>query len=164
MGCLLLTASTTDCNYILAGVTDLWLTNFTWLSASTATALTMSGSAKFFRMEFENNSASFTNELVPGIVKHVKQGISWQTASQGQTISDVANALGLGTYAGIVKTRTGKKFLIGRTGNGLSASQLSLNSGAADTDTNIGMIVTLEGGATEFALEYTGADSTIPTY
>ncbi len=117
-----------------------------------------------YKVQFEPNSANFLNELtVNGTVKSVKQSVSWQTASEGQTVSTFASQIALSKCFLVCKTKaTQKKFIFGRTGSGLIATIVSLNSGQAENDSNIGLLVTVAGGATEYALEYTGSDASIP--
>ncbi len=164
MACLLNTNITRTCAFSLAGLSDLWIANKSEVSGITSSAITMSGSAKFYKMEFERNSANFINQLqVNGTVKSVKQSIGWQTNVEGQSYSTTAALLALGTFVAIGKTNaTGKKFVLGRTGFGLEATVVSLNSGQNETDTTGGIIVNLEGAGVEYALEYTGTDASIP--
>jgi hypothetical protein len=162
MACLLTTGTTTDCAFILQGVTSAWIANFSEMTASTSSSLSMATGKKFYALQFEDGTGNLSQELAVGTTRHVTQSVSFQVASQGQTITDRANEYGLASVVLVVKTKSGKKFIVGRTGSGLRATSLTLSTGAGEGDNNAGMIVTFTGGATEYALEYTGADSTIP--
>lgn len=165
MSCLLTNGLTKDCNYFLAGLSDLWLANKSQVSGITDSnadavldTITMSGSSKFYKMEFDKNTGSFTNELaINNGSKSVSQSVSFSLSKKDATTIATADALALGTYVAICKDRNAKYFVLGRI-NGLEATVTTLNSGAAESD-NAGLTVTLSGAQTEFAPEFTG---TIP--
>ncbi len=161
--CYITGGTVTACDYGLGGITDLWIGNKETITGLTATAISVSGSAKMYKCQFEPNTGFYTVELVPGVIKHVNQQIGFQVWSEGQSTNDLASALDLGRFVAIAKSRsTGKKFIFGRTGSGLQAATVTTNSGTQDSDQNLGLIVTLSCASTERPLEYTGSDSSIP--
>lgn len=165
MSCLLTQGITRSCTMLVAGLSAIILFNYDEVSAITASAVTMVGSASGYTIQFENNSAFYLNELqVNGTVRNVKQAITWQTISEGQTTSDVAAVLAMGRFIALATRKgTGKSFVLGRN-SPLTATVTSLNSGQAETDSNLGLQVTLEGTNVEYALEFTGTISGIPVH
>ncbi len=163
MSCLLTQGIQRSCTMLVAGLSGLVLFNYDEVTSLTATGITMVGAASGYTIQFEDNSAFYLNELqVNGTVRNVKQAITWQTIAEGQDTSDVAEQLAMGRYIALATRKgSGLRFWLGRN-SPLTATVTSINSGQAETDSNIGLQVTLEGTNVNYAVEFTGNISSLP--
>lgn len=156
MSCLITQGLALSCEFILGGLSRLAIGNRSELSAATSSAITMSGAAVMYEIEFSPNTGAFTNELtVSNGQKYVTQGISFQVGNKSTAVLAQAANLALGKFFAVAMDRAGTSFLLGRTGYGLQATVTSLNSGAAEGDFG-GLGVTMTCGSVEYALKYTG--------
>lgn len=159
MSCLLTQALTQDCQFILGGLSELYLANREQvvLSSITTSSITMSAGCVFYKITFTPNTGAFTNELtVSNNQKYVTQGVAFDYNANDGTTATIAPQLALGKFVAIGVNRAGTKFLLGRTGYGLQATVTSLSSGAAEGDFG-GMKVSMTNGATEYAMVYSGS-------
>ena len=164
MPCLITAGLTKDCDYLLGGLKTLYLANTSDVDSYTDTvpndgeinAIVMVATKVFFTYEFENNTASFTNELVvSGGQKYVAQTVNFSLSKKdAELIADLKN-LSLANIVAIAVDRTGKRFILGRI-NGLEATVQTLNSGVAEGDFG-GLTVTLAGSETEYSQELDSA-------
>lgn len=162
MACLITTGLTKSCGYLVGGVTEIYLTNWAEVSATTTSTVTWKAGAtqaKFFKIEPEKNTGSFVDELVVNNGQKARNhSVSFQLNKKDAQVLDVADQISLGNFVAIVKDRNGVNFLLGAT-NGMEATVTSVNSGANETDA-AGLIVTIAGLQTDTALVYTGTITT----
>lgn len=154
MGCKL-TANITkeNCNYDVAGVKAVYLYNYdsgnTYTPANPVgvpiTEITLAGDAKAYKIDFIENTASFTDDLAVN-----GNGGKYRTHTLNFTISDYdyqvlnqGDALSLGKFTAVVVDKKNNAVVLGRT-NGLSATSFNYASGAAEADAN-GWTVVLAG-------------------
>jgi hypothetical protein len=158
MACLMAGGTTKDCNYLLGGLNKLYLANISEIDSYTDTdpldciinAIVMVATEVFFVNEFDKNTGSATQELqVNNGQKFVAQTVSFSVASNNAALTCLLKDLSLGTIVAITEDRKGERKIMGRI-NGLEASVMTLNSGAADADYS-GMTVTLTGSEPEWA-------------
>lgn len=158
MACLITAGIAKDCDFLVGGLKDLYIANLEDVASYTDTTpddgiintIVMVATKVFFTFEFDNNTASFNNELtVSNGQKYVTQTVTFQAASkEPEVIAELKN-LALGTFVAIAVDRTGKRFILGRT-NGLEATVQTLGSGAADGDFG-GLAVTLSAVDIEYS-------------
>lgn len=148
-----------NCGYSLPTITDIYLANFDEVSAVTISAgtgdtegcelvtnITMASGGKFYHIEPQKDSVTFTDELVVADNggKYRTHTLTWTNGgSYDACMKGVLDALSLGRYVAVVKNAEGNYLMMGRIG-GLEAESASLNGG----DTN-GMVVTLSANTTE---------------
>jgi hypothetical protein len=158
MPCLITGGLVKDCDFLLGGLKTLYLANISDIDTYTDTtaddgiidAIIMNGVGVFHTFEFEDNTASFTNEMqVSAGQKYVLQTVNFSLANKEAEVIAQMKDLALSTLVAIAVDRTGKRYILGRN-NGLSATVASLNSGAAEGDF-AGLTVTLSGSQVEFA-------------
>ena len=162
---------TTTCGYSLPEVKDIYLANYaevtnSAVSADTSgctevTAITLSGSAKFYHIEPAKNSVTFTDELVveDNGNKYRTHTLSFTVAGQyDKCMVGVLDALALGRYFCVVVTADGQWLALGRLG-GLEAETATLAGGG---DTN-GMQIVLSGNVTESAIPLSSAAIAVVT-
>lgn len=153
----------TTCDYSVAGASKIWL--FNWYPAAIGTAsatgvvtyeidedgyvagIFLPTGEVFYELDGEANSLNFTDTLLVGGSggKYRQHSV---TAVIGQNDLDMLNqndALALGTFGAVALDKSGKLFLLGRTG-GLTAPAggNDFNSGTAAADAN-GTTVILQG-------------------
>ena len=153
MGCKLTSNITKEnCNYSVAGVKALYLYNYDSGNTYTAdpdtaaiTAITLADSAKAYKIDFVENTASFSDELAVN-----GNGGKYRTHTANFTLSEYdynilnqGDALSLGKFTAVVADKSGRVVVLGRT-NGLSATAFNYASGAAEADAN-GWTVTMAG-------------------
>jgi hypothetical protein len=153
MGCKLTSNITKEnCNYSVAGVKALYLYNYdsentyTPDSATTAiTAITLADSAKAYKVDFVENTASFSDELaVNGNGgKYRTHTVNFTLNEYDYNILNQGDALSLGRFTVVVVDKSGRIVVLGRI-NGLSATAFNYASGAAEADAN-GWTVTMAG-------------------
>lgn len=166
MGCKLTSNITKDnCNYSVAGVKAVYLINYDAANEYTfkaaddqteITAITLADSAKAYKIDFIDNTASWSDELAVN-----GNGGKYRTHTLNFTMSDynyqVLNqekALSLGKFTAVVVDKAGRSVIIGRS-NGMSATAFNYASGAADADA-MGWTVTMAGTEIEAGRLLTG--------
>jgi hypothetical protein len=127
-------------NYTLGGLSQLWYANYSQYSGMTAsadgtvTAMTMSGSSKFYEISFEDNQASFTNSLeLSNGNKYIKQGINFKLGRKDALAIDIADDMNFGKFVFVAKDKLGNRYLLGRV-SGLQVTISDLSSGTAFGD------------------------------
>lgn len=153
MGCKLTSNITKEnCNYSVAGVKALYLYNYDSENTYTPdpdtaaiTAITLADGAKAYKIDFVENTASFSDELAVN-----GNGGKYRTHTANFTLSEYdynilnqGDALSLGKFTAVVVDKSGRVVVLGRT-NGLSATAFNYASGAAEADAN-GWTVTMAG-------------------
>lgn len=153
MGCKLTSNITKEnCNYSVAGIKALYLYNYDSENTYAAdpdtaaiTAITLADSAKAYKVDFVENTASFSDELAVN-----GNGGKYRTHTANFTLSEYdynilnqGDALSLGRFTAVVVDKSGRVVVLGRT-NGLSATAFNYASGAAEADAN-GWTVTMAG-------------------
>lgn len=154
-GCKLTQNITKDkCAYDVAGVVALYLLNndrSTKYEMQDGQIKTITGAEKAYRIDFEKDTASFTDELAEG-----GNGGKYRTHTVNFTIGQLdykklnqGDALSLGKFTAIVVDKNKDCFVLGRN-NGLSATSFNYESGAADADAK-GWTVVMAGTELEIA-------------
>ena len=154
---------TSNCGYSLPEIVDIYLANFSDVSATTLSAetcgesvvgITMSGSSKFYHIEPAKNSTSFEDALVveDSGNKYRTHTLTFNVTGQytpcmHQNLDD----LSLGKYIAVVKTAEGSYLMLGRL-TGLEAETATL-AGGGD---NNGLQIVLSANVTESAIPVTG--------
>lgn len=158
MACAITGGISKSCSYFVAGLSQLWLANYSQVSAITSATTTFSSSAyTWYEFEFAKNTGSFTSELqVNGGNKAIKHSVSFSVGNKTQAAIDQLDNISLGKFVATCKDRTAVKYVLGRI-NGLEATVASISSGAAETDQSL-MQVTIEGLQTEHAFVYVGTN------
>ena len=151
---------TTSCGYSLNTITDLYLTNYSDVTASTlgtdsdscevVSSITLDSGATWFHIEPAKGSTSFSDELVVA-----DNGAKYRTHSITFTLNGEydgcahldLDALSLGRYFVVAKTGSGNYIALGRTA-GLEAETAVLNG----SDDNNGMEITLSANVAESAV------------
>lgn len=141
------------CNYEVAGIKAIYLYNYnsdnTYTPADPVgvpiTEITLANDAKAYKIDFTENSASFSDDLAEG-----GSGGKYRTHTVNFTIGDYdyqvlnqGDALSLGKFTAVVVDKKGNSVVLGRI-NGLSATSFNYASGAAAADAN-GWTVVLAG-------------------
>ena len=156
--CKLTQSITKDkCQYDVAGVAALYLINHDRANkfeegADGIATITLAGAnEKAWKIDFQNNTASFVDELAEG-----GNGGKYRTHTVNFSIGELAysalnegDAISLGKFTAVVVDKNGKCFVLGRK-NGLSATSFNYESGAADADAK-GWTVVMAGTETEIA-------------
>lgn len=156
---------TNTCGYSIAEVKDIYLANFTDVTAAnvdydcvsgvTISAITLSGSAKFYHIEPAKNSVTYTDELVVenGGSKYRTHTVTFTlNGNYNKDLVCPVDALSLGRFFVVVVTAAGEWLALGRTA-GLEASEQSIQGGG---DTN-GVTVTLTANVAESAVPLSAA-------
>ena len=151
---------TNTCGYSLPEVKDIYIANFTDVTAApvdyncesgvTVSAITLATGATFYHIEPAKNSVTFTDELVveDNGNKYRTHTISFNlTGKYDKDMVCPVDALALGRFFVVVATADGEYLALGRTA-GLEASAQSIAGGG---DTN-GVTVTLSANVTETAV------------
>ena len=151
---------TNTCGYSLPEVKDIYIANFTDVTAApvdydcesgvTVSAITLATGATFYHIEPAKNSVTFTDELVveDNGNKYRTHTITFNiTGKYDKDMVCPVDALALGRFFVVVATADGEYLALGRT-TGLEASAQSIAGGG---DTN-GVTVTLSANVTESAV------------
>lgn len=151
---------TNTCGYSLPEVKDIYIANFTDVTAApvdydcesgvTVSAITLATGATFYHIEPAKNSVTFTDELVveDNGNKYRTHTITFNlTGKYDKDMVCPVDALALGRFFVVVATADGEYLALGRT-TGLEASAQSVAGGG---DTN-GVTVTLSANVTESAV------------
>lgn len=150
--CSISTAFTRTCGFGFGGIQKAYLVNKDDISSVAAdatgqiTGITLASGATFLRYEFEPQQASFSEAYQGGnISKFFLQTLTMNMAGQTQEQKNELEALALSSVAALVQTQDDKWWLLGEKGAGLTASQVDLDSGTANADNYVNLIV-LSGG------------------
>lgn len=154
---------TTSCGYVLNEVKDLYLANYSDVTATTVTSntascesvssISLASGAKFYHIEPAKNSVTFTDELVvtDDGAKYRTHTITFSLSNKYDSCMHMDfDALSLGRYFVVAVTADGSYLALGRT-TGLEAETATLSGGG---DTN-GITVTLSANTTESAIPLT---------
>jgi hypothetical protein len=160
---------TNTCGYSLPEVKDIYIANFTDVTAApvdyncesgvTVSGITLATGATFYHIEPAKNSVTFTDELVveDNGNKYRTHTISFNlTGKYDKDMVCPVDALALGRFFVVVATADGEYLALGRTA-GLEASAQSIAGGG---DTN-GVTVTLSANVTETAVPLSQAAITV---
>lgn len=163
MPCLITGGIVKDCNYLVGGLSALYLANKDDIDSYTDTTpddgiindIVMVATKVFFSFEFDDETASFNNELtVSGGQKYITQTVSLTSSVKTPAVIAELKNLSLAKLVAVAVDRNGQQFILGRT-NGLEASVQTLGSGAAAGDA-AGLALTLAGVDVEWSQTYTG--------
>ena len=158
MGCKLTSNITkTSCQYSVAGVKSIYLINqsakhqYTIDADGAISTIALDGSEKAYKVEFAQNSASFSDELaVNGNGgKYRTHTLNFTLSEYDYTMLNQGDQLSLGTFTAVVVDKSGRTVMLGRM-NGLNATAFNYASGAADADAT-GWTVTMAGTEKEIA-------------
>jgi hypothetical protein len=140
-----------NCQYSLAGVKAVYLFNYdseneyTMNTDGGIESLALASSAKAYKIDFVDNTASFSDELAQN-----GNGGKYRTHTLNFTISNYdyellnqEKALSLGKFTAVVVDKSNRAVMLGRN-NGMSATAFNYASGAAEADAN-GWTVTMAG-------------------
>ena len=160
---------TNTCGYSLPEVKDLYLANFSDVTAApvnydcesgvTVTAITLASGATFYHIEPAKNSTTFSDELTveDNGNKYRTHTITFNlTGKYDKDMVCAFDALSLGRFFVVAHTADDEYLALGRT-VGLEAETASLSGGG---DTN-GVTVTLSGNVTESAVPLSTAAITV---
>lgn len=155
-----------DCNPLLAGISELWLTYFDSAtpaiveSSHTITAVTMATGVTFYKYSFAKNTSSLNSVLT----KDDANGTRYYTNTIEVVFSKLeaakhleVMAMAAEKLAAIVKDNNGKYWYVGADAY-VSGTATEAGTGASYDDRN-GYTVTLEGTSAYLPFEFTG---TIP--
>lgn len=146
-----------SCTYDVAGVAALYLLNYDRRTkyqptdGSIITSITPVAGEKVYKIDFDNNTASFTDELAEGGNggKYRTHTVNFTIGSLDYEKLNAGDALSLGKFTAIVVDKNKNCFVLGRN-NGLSATSFNYESGAADADAK-GWTVVMAGTEVEIA-------------
>lgn len=157
-GCTLTKSITKkNCTYDIAGVVALYLINydrrneFEFDANGQISGLTLPTGQSIYKVDFLNNTASFTDELAEG-----GNGGKYRTHTVNFSIGKLeydeinqGDAMSLGKFTAILVDKHDNCFVLGRN-HGLSATSFNYESGAADADAK-GWTVVMAGTEKEIA-------------
>lgn len=155
MGCKLTSnIQNQSCEYQVAGIRSIRLVNFdsnnvfefeAAIDGSPITAITLADGSKAYEIDFNPDSASWTDDLaVNGNGgKYRTHTLNFTIGKYDDNILNQSKALSLSKFTAFVTDKQGKTIVLGRT-NGLSATSHNYASGAAVSDAN-GWTVVLAG-------------------
>lgn len=140
MACELLKSIEGICEYQTSGVDRLWLANkkditeFSYDSGGTVTAITMATGTTFHEIVPANDTATFADDLaVSGSRRNFAQSVGFGIAALNQEILEILNIIGLGKFVAIVEY-DGQFRVFGHKGSGLTASEMPDVSGTAEAN------------------------------
>lgn len=144
MGCKLTSNITKkDCQYAIAGIRAVYLFNydsaneytFEDTDKTTIETITLADSAKAYKVEFIDNTASFSDELAQNGNggKYRTHTLNFTLENYDYDLLNQEKALSLGKFTAVIVDKSGRAVMIGRN-NGLSATSFNYASGAADAD------------------------------
>ena len=140
------------CEYQVAGVKAVYLYNYdaeneytTDTTSKAITGITLADSAKAYKIDFIEGTASWTDDLaVNGNGgKYRTHTLNFSLSEYDYDIINHGDALSLGKFTAVVVDKSGRVVMLGRN-NGLNATAFNYASGAADADAN-GWTVTMAG-------------------
>lgn len=173
--CLLNSGLTKDnqCGYSLPKIVELYLANFSEVTATTVTdnevtAITMVTSgegasattAQWYKVEPAINSASWSDNLAVGASGNKYRihtvGFSYSSAYDSGMV-DTVDALSLGKYIAVARMADGSYLMFGRN-VGLEADADGVNnSGSGDASAEAGLVISLTANTLEAALPLASA-------
>ena len=138
-----------NCQYSIAGVKALYLFNYnsdneyTTGTEGDIEAIALSESAKAYKVDFIDNTASFSDELAQNGNggKYRTHTLNFTLSEYDYNIINQGDALSLGKFTAVVVDKSGRVVMLGRC-NGLNATAFNYASGAAEADAN-GWTVTM---------------------
>lgn len=140
MSCLLTSNITKDCKYNVSGVKKLYLFNYDIANTYSAdtegviTAITLANEGKYYEMEFEDDSASYSDNLtVSNNNRYRTQTVNFEINGAIKGTVPQVDALSLGKFGAVVVDKNSNVVLLGAN-NGLSATSANYASGAASGD------------------------------
>lgn len=142
MGCLINKSIMKSCEYNIAGIERLYITNFDRKHTYTVdtdgyiTDITLGTGGKFYEIEFIEETAYFQDDLVVSNGNRHRQ-ITLQVIVGENTIEylNQVEPLDLGKFVVVMVDKAGKVNLLGRQ-NGLQAASHNYVSGTASGDSN----------------------------
>lgn len=154
------------CGYSLKQIVEIYLANFAQVTSVTVgadkqevTGITMASSAKFYKIDPAQNSATWSDSLGVG-----GNGSKYRVHTLGFTfagnydaeVADIVDALSLGKFIGVARMSDGNYYMFGRL-SGLEAADADsvTNSATGDPTGDSGLTVTLTGNTTEVILPLT---------
>lgn len=164
MGCKLTSNITKEaCQYSVAGVKAIYLINqdakhgYTIDADGAISAITLDGNEKAYKIDFAQNSASFSDELaVNGNGgKYRTHTLNFTLSEYSYNVLNQGDKLSLGTFSAVVVDKSDRAIVLGRL-NGMNATAFNYASGAAEADAN-GWTVTMAGTEKEIARLLTNA-------
>lgn len=147
MGCKLTQNITkANCQYAIAGIKAVYLINYDSENDYTfgaddkkdvISAIKLANAAKAYKVDFIDNTASFTDELAQNGNggKYRTHTLNFTLSEYDYTILNEGDALSLGKFTGVIVDKNNRVIMLGRN-NGLSATSFNYASGAADADAN----------------------------
>lgn len=142
-----------NCEYEVAGATDVWLANYypannsetvvegtiqyTQNADGVVTGIKLPAGEKFYRLGAGDGTISFTDALLQGGNggKYRQHTVNAVNGSGDLDVLNQVDALSLGKFIAVVLDKKGKLKLLGRTsGLGAPAGGADYNSGAQDAD------------------------------
>lgn len=151
-----------SCGYSLPKIVELYLANFSDVTSVTlgdskqeVTAITMNASAKWYKVEPAQNSATWSDTLGVGGSQNKYRihtiGFSFASAYDAD-MADTVDALSLGKFIAVARMADGSYIMLGRN-TGLEAAADGVNnSGSGDATAEGGLVVSLTADTTEVAL------------
>lgn len=158
----------TACGYSLPQIVDIYLANYNEVTGTTVGApedggagvevktITMKSDAKWYHVEPNKNSASWSDNLQVGGSQNKYKlhsiGFSYSSAYNAGMV-DTVDALALGRYIAVAKMADGSYLMLGRN-VGLEASESDnvTNSGSGDATAEGGLVVNLTANTVESVL------------
>jgi hypothetical protein len=139
------------CAYTVAGIRSVYLFNYdpdndyTFGTEGEIETISLAGSAKAYRIDFIDNTASFSDDLAQTSNggKYRTHTVNFTLSEYDYTILNQGDKLSLGKFTAVVVDKNKRAIMLGRI-NGLNATAFNYASGAADADAN-GWTVTMAG-------------------
>lgn len=139
------------CVYTVAGIKSIYLINhdsanvYDFSADGEIESISLADSAKAFKVDFVDNTASFSDELAQNGNggKYRTHTVNFTLSEYDYTILNQGDALSLGKFTAVVVDKNSRSVVLGRI-NGLSATAFNYTSGAAEADAN-GWTVTMAG-------------------
>jgi hypothetical protein len=139
------------CVYTVAGIKSVYLINhdpaneYVFSTESEIDSISLADSAKAYKVDFIDNTASFSDELAQNGNggKYRTHTVNFTLSEYDYTILNQGDALSLGRFTAVVVDKNSRPVMLGRI-NGLSATAFNYASGAAEGDAS-GWTVTMAG-------------------
>lgn len=152
------------CGYSLRQIVELYVANFSDITGTTIgkpadgdgteiKTITLKSSAKFYKIEPADESASYSDELQVGNAgaKYRLVTVNWTLGgTYSAEMADIVDALSLGRYFVVAKLTDGSYVAFGRL-VGLTSTSANLQ-GASDATAEQGILVTMTANTTEVSL------------
>ena len=152
------------CVYSVAGIKSVYLINhdsaneYEFSAEGEISTITLADSAKAYKVDFIDNTASFSDELAQNSNggKYRTHTLNFTLSEYDYTILNQGDALSLGKFTAVVVDKSNRSVAMGRI-NGLSSTAFNYASGAAEADAN-GWTVTMAGTEMEIGRLLKGED------